>query len=323
MTSNYITKPSFEEIKDASRRIVSIAHNTPVLTCKSIDEILQTQLFFKCDNFQKTGSFKFRGACNAVFSLSDKEASFGVVTHSSGNHAAALSFSAKKRNIPAYIVMPSSAPKVKVEAVKSYGGIISFCKPTLESREEAAQKVINEKQAHLVHPYNDYRIIAGQGTAALELMEEVPNLDMILAPIGGGGLLSGTAISAKSINSEICVFGCEPQNADDAYRSKKAGYIIPSRSPDTIADGLLTSLGTKTFPVIRDLVDDIILVSENEIVHAMKLIFERMKIVIEPSSAVPLGALISGKIDIENKRVGVIISGGNINLDDFFKKKKN
>jgi len=280
--------------------------------------MLRSQLFFKCENFQKTGSFKFRGASNAVFSLSEKEALSGVVTHSSGNHAAALSLSAAIRNIPAYIVMPSSAPKVKVEAVKGYGGMITFCQPTLEAREKTAQKIIDEKQAHLIHPYNSYRIIAGQGTAALELMEKVDNLDIILTPVGGGGLLSGTAVTAKSQKSMIRVIGCEPENADDAYRSKQAGYIIPSKNPYTIADGLLTSLGTKTFPIIRDLVDDIILVSENDIINAMRLLYERMKIVIEPSSAVPLGAVISGKIDVRNKRVGMIISGGNIDLSKAF-----
>ncbi|MFO7891132.1 MAG: pyridoxal-phosphate dependent enzyme [bacterium] len=307
-------QPEFQQIQQAYERIKGIIHRTPVLTCTSINQMVQANLFFKCENFQKTGSFKFRGASNTVFSLSEKEASRGVVTHSSGNHAAALSLSAKMKGIPAYIVMPSSAPNIKVEAVKGYRGIITFCEPTLKSREETAQKIIDQKHAHLVHPYNNYKIIAGQGTAALELMEEVDDLDIILAPVGGGGLLSGTAVTAKSNNKSIKVIGCEPENADDAYRSKKAGYIIPSENPDTIADGLLTSLGTKTFPVIRDLVDDIVLVSEHEIVKAMHLLYERMKIVIEPSSAVVLGALIAEKVKIRNKKVGLVVSGGNIDI---------
>lgn len=308
-------KPQFKQIQQAYERINSIIHRTPVLTCNSINQVVQADLFFKCENFQKTGSFKFRGATNTVACLSKEEALRGVVTHSSGNHAAALALSAKMKNIPAYIVMPSSAPKIKVEAVKGYGGIVTFCKPNLKSREETAQKIIEEKQAHLVHPYNNYNIIAGQGTATLELLEEVDDLDVILAPVGGGGLLSGTAVTAKSNNKKIQVIGCEPENADDAYRSKKAGYIIPSENPDTIADGLLTSLGTKTFPIIRDLVDDIVLVSEFEIVRAMRLMYERMKIVVEPSSAVVLGALLSKTVKITNKKVGVIVSGGNINID--------
>jgi len=307
-------QPTFGQIKEAYKRIKTVVHKTPVLSCSSINHMVQAHLFFKCENFQKTGSFKFRGASNCVFSLSDKEAISGVVTHSSGNHAAALSLSARMKNIPAYIVMPSSAPKVKVEAVKGYGGIVTFCHPTLQAREETAQKIINEKHAHLIHPYNNYKIIAGQGTAALELIKEIDDLDIIAAPVGGGGLLSGAAITAKSQKKNIQVIGCEPENADDAFRSKKAGYIIPSENPDTIADGLLTSLGTKTFPIIRDLVDDIVLVSENEIVNAMRLVFERMKIVIEPSAAVPLGALISGALDAKGRKVGIIVSGGNIDI---------
>ncbi len=309
-------QPTFDQIKEAYKRIKTVVHRTPVLTCNSINQMVQSQLFFKCENFQKTGSFKFRGASNGVFSLSDKQALSGVVTHSSGNHAAALSLSARTKNIPAYIVMPSIAPKVKVEAVRGYGGIITFCRPTLKAREETAQKIIDEKHAHLIHSYNNYNIIAGQGTAALELIEEINDLDIIVTPVGGGGLLSGTAITAKSQKDTVQVIGCEPENADDAFRSKKVGYIIPSENPDTIADGLLTSLGTKTFPIIRDLVDDIVLVSETEIVNAMRLIFERMKMVIEPSAAVPLGALISDKLKVKDKKVGIIVSGGNIDTEN-------
>lgn len=312
MNSNII--PTLDHIWEARERIKSYIHRTPVLTCSFFNKLFESQFFFKCENFQKTGSFKFRGASNTIFSLSDKEAAAGVVTHSSGNHAAAVSLSAKIRKIPAFIVMPSSAPEIKVEAVKGYGGIVTFCQPTLKSREDSAQKIIARKHAYLVHPYNNYNIIAGQGTAALELMENIHDLDFLLAPVGGGGLLSGTAITAKSLSKTIRVIGCEPENADDAYRSKKAGYIIPSEHSDTIADGLLTSLGTKTFPIIKDMVDDIILVSENEIVQAMHLLLERMKIVIEPSAAVPLGALLSGKLKVDSKKVGIIISGGNIDF---------
>ncbi len=278
------------------------------------------RLFFKCENFQKAGAFKFRGACNAIFSLSDEQASRGVVTHSSGNFAAALALAARKRGISARIVMPSNAPAVKVDAVKGYGGVITFCEPTLTSRESSAAKVIKETGATFVHPYNDYRIIAGQGTAALELMEEISDLDFILAPVGGGGLLSGTAIAAKALNPKIKVIGCEPKNADDAYRSIKAGRILPSENPNTVADGLRTSLGDKTFPIIQDLVSEILLATEEEIVTAMRLIFERMKIVVEPSAAVPLAVLLFKQLDVAGKKVGVILSGGNVDLSRFFEE---
>jgi len=283
-----ITQPNLRDIKVAHERISGYINRTPILTCASLDRMVGAKLFFKCENFQKVGAFKFRGACNAVFLLSDEEASRGVVTHSSGNFAAALALAASKRGITARIVMPSNAPVVKVAAVKGYGGIITFCEPTHESRETTAEKVIKETGATFIHPYNDHRIIAGQGTAALELMEEIPDLDFILAPVGGGGLLSGTAIAAKGLNPTIKVIGCEPKNADDAYRSMKAGRIIPSENPNTIADGLRTSLGDKTFPIIRDLVNEILLATEEEIITAMRHIFERMKIVAEPSASVPL-----------------------------------
>jgi threonine dehydratase len=311
-------RPTLNDIREAHQRIFPFIHQTPVLTCTALNEIVDARLFFKCENFQKVGAFKFRGACNAIFSLSDDEASRGVVTHSSGNHAAALALAARKRGITARIVMPSNAPKVKIEAVKNYGGIITFCEPTLASRESTAAKVIAETGATMIHPFNNYTIIAGQGTAALELMEEVNDLDYILAPVGGGGLLSGTAIAAKALNPKIKVIGCEPQNADDAFRSVKAGKIIPPEDPNTIADGLKTSLGDKTFPIIRELVDEIVLVTEDQIITAMRYIFERMKIIVEPSSAVPFGALISNHLNISNKKVGIIISGGNVDFTKFF-----
>ncbi len=311
-----ITQPNLRDIKGARQRISSYITKTPVLTCASLDRMLGARLFFKCENFQKTGAFKIRGACNAVFLLSEKQASRGVVTHSSGNFAAALA--ARERGITARIVIPSNAPEVKVAAVKGYGGVITFCEPTLESREATAEEVIEKTGATFIHPYNDYRIIAGQGTAALELMEEIPDLDFLLAPVGGGGLLSGTAIAAKGLNPKIKVIGCEPKNADDAYRSMKAGRIIPSENPNTIADGLRTSLGDKTFPIIRDLVDEILLATEEEIITAMRHTFERMKIVIEPSAAVPLAVLLSDQLNVAKKRVGIIVSGGNVDLSNFF-----
>jgi threonine dehydratase len=311
-------QPRLQDIRSAHQRIRSYIHKTPVLTCTALNQMVGAKLFFKCENFQKTGAFKFRGACNAVFSLSDQEASRGVVTHSSGNHAGALALAARKRGITARIVMPSNASAVKIAAVESYGGIITFCEPTLTSRENTAEQIIKKTGAILIHPSNDYKIIAGQGTSALELMEEIGNLDFLLAPVGGGGLLSGIAIAAKGLNPKIKVVGCEPKNADDAYRSIKAGRIIPSENPHTIADGLRTSLGDKTFPIIRDLVDEIVLATEEEIINAMRYIFERMKIIAEPSAAVPLAVLLSHKLNVADKNVGIIISGGNIDLSKFF-----
>jgi len=310
--------PNIDEIQAAYQRIRYTIKRTPVLTCNSINQMVGASLFFKCENFQKVGAFKFRGACNAIYLLSKEEAACGVVTHSSGNHAAALSLAARSRGIPAYIVMPSNSPAVKVAAVKTYGGIITFCEPTLEARESTAEKIIAKNGAVLIHPYNDYRIIAGQATAALELLEDVPDLDYVLAPVGGGGLLSGTALTSKALNPSLTVLGCEPKMADDAYRSKKAGYIIPSENPNTIADGLKTSLGEKTFPIIQDKVDDILLVSEQEIITAMRVIFERMKIITEPSAAVPLAALLAKRVKVDDKKVGLILSGGNVDFSQYF-----
>ena len=316
-------QPQFEDLKKAHQRILPHINRTPVLTCSSLDKIVGAKLFFKCENFQKVGAFKFRGATNAVFSLSEEETSLGVVTHSSGNHAAALALAARNRGITARIVMPSNAPKVKIDAVKNYGGIITFCEPTLEARETTAAKIIKKTGATMIHPFNNYRIIAGAGTAALELIDEISDLNYILAPVGGGGLLSGTALAAKYINPKIKVIAGEPKNADDAYRSIKAGYIIPPKNPDTIADGLKTALGDKTFPIIQKFVDDIVLVTEEEIVEAMHYIFERMKIIIEPSSAVPIAVLLFKKLKVESKRVGIIISGGNVDFGKFFDLFKN
>lgn len=313
-------EPTLEDIRLAHQRIKPFIHRTPVLTCTALDRMIGARLFFKCENFQKVGAFKIRGASNALLLLSATEAANGVVTHSSGNHAAALSLAARNQGIPAYIVMPSNAPAVKIAAVKNYGGKITFCEPTLAARESTAAAIMAETGATLIHPFNDYRIIAGQGTATLELLEEVADLDVVLAPVGGGGLLSGTAITAKAIHSGIKVIGCEPKNANDAYLSVQAGHIIPPAHPVTIADGLRTSLGDKTFPIIRKYVDDIALATEDEIIAAMRYIFERMKIIVEPSSAVPLAALFSRPAWARGKNVGIIISGGNVDFSQFFEQ---
>ncbi len=307
-------QPDLSAIRTAAARIRPYAHRTPVMTCASLDTQVGAQLFLKCENLQKVGAFKFRGATNAVFSLSDTEAARGVVAHSSGNHAQALALAARLRGIPAYIVMPDNAPAVKKAAVAGYGGQITFCAPTLAAREATQAAVVAATGATVVHPYNDVRVIAGQGTATLELLEDVPDLDVILAPVGGGGLLSGTAIAATELSPNIRVIGVEPAGADDAYRSLAAGSIIPSLQPQTIADGLLTSLGDLTFPIIRDRVEQIVTVSEEAIVAAMKFIWERAKLIVEPSAAVPIAALWERRIDLSGLRVGVILSGGNVDL---------
>jgi threonine dehydratase len=310
-----VPHPTLADIRAAAGRIAPYAHRTPVLTCTAFDERLGARIFLKCENFQKVGAFKFRGAANAVFSLDEGESARGVATHSSGNHAQALALAARLRGIPAFIVMPDNAPAVKKAAVAGYGGRITFCEPTLKARETTLARVVQETGAEVVHPYNDDRVIAGQGTAALELLEDVPGLDAVLAPVGGGGLLSGTAIAATSLKPGIRVIAAEPEGADDACRSFRAGRIIPSTAPKTVADGLLTSLGDRTFPVIRERVEDIVTVSEAGIVAAMKFVWERAKLVIEPSSAVPVAALWEKKIDLGGLRVGIILSGGNVDLD--------
>lgn len=307
-------QPDLSAIRTAAARIRPYAHRTPVMTCASLDTQVGAQLFLKCENLQKVGAFKFRGAANAVFSLSDTEAARGVVAHSSGNHAQALALAARLRGIPAYIVMPDNAPAVKKAAVAGYGGQITFCAPTLAAREATQAAVVAATGATVVHPYNDVRVIAGQGTATLELLEDVPDLDVILAPVGGGGLLSGTAIAATELSPNIRAIGVEPAGADDATRSLAAGSIIPSLQPQTIADGLLTSLGDLTFPIIRDRVEQIVTVSEEAIVAAMKFIWERAKLIVEPSAAVPIAALWERRIDLSGLRVGVILSGGNVDL---------
>jgi threonine dehydratase len=273
------------------------------------------EIFFKCENFQKAGAFKIRGATNAVFSLGDKEASRGVATHSSGNHGAALALAARWRGIKAHVVMPENAPHIKRDAVASYGAEIVFCRPTLQAREEGLEKVLDRTGATFIHPYNDYRVISGQGTAALELCEEIADLDIVMAPVGGGGLLGGTAIVVSAISPRTLIIAAEPERADDAYRSFHAGRIVPANNPDTIADGLRTTLGDLTFPIIRRYVKDILTVSEEGIIQAMRYIWERMKIIVEPSAAVPLGALLAGHTEFPGKRMGVILSGGNVDLE--------
>ena len=302
-------------IQQAAERIKPYAHCTPVLTNESLNQRVGAQVFLKCENFQKVGAFKFRGACNAVFSLSDEEAARGVCTHSSGNHAQALALAAKLRGIPAYIVMPSNAPQVKKNAVAGYGGQITFCEPTLEARESTMERIRLDTGATAIHPYNNERVIAGQGTAALELLADVPDLDVIIAPVGGGGLISGISIAATETRKGIRVIAGEPEMADDAYRSMKAGEIIPSVKPKTVADGLLTSLGTTTFPIIQKRVEQIVTVSEGGIIEAMKFIWERAKILVEPSAAVAVGVLWERKIDLSGLKIGVIISGGNVDLE--------
>ena len=306
--------PDYDDVLTAHERIRKYIHRTPVLTSTIINTELGASFYFKCENFQKVGAFKFRGASNAILSLSGKDAGKGVGTHSSGNHAAAVSLAARRKGIEAQIVMPKNAPEIKKKAVQSYGGIITFCEPTLASRETTMKEVMERTGVVFIPPYNHFDIIAGQGTAAKELIEEAGELDVMIAPVGGGGLLSGTAISTRALLPRARVIAAEPLGADDACRSFISGKLVPSVNPQTIADGLLTSLGDLTFRVILDKVDEIVTVSEESIITAMRLIWERMKIIIEPSSAVPLAAVLEEKIEVSGKRIGIILSGGNVDL---------
>ncbi|MFH1142962.1 MAG: pyridoxal-phosphate dependent enzyme [Candidatus Eisenbacteria bacterium] len=306
---------TFADVLGAARRIAPHAHRTPVLTSRAVNRLAGAELFFKCENFQRAGAFKFRGACNAVFSLSADAAARGVLTHSSGNHAAALALSASLRGVPAIVVMPSTAPAVKRSAVAGYGARIVTCEPTLAARETTAARLLEETGAVFVHPYDNDLVIAGQGTAAYELLEEVADLDLVLAPVGGGGLLSGTGIAVAGASAHAKVIAVEPAGADDACRSFKAGRIFPQTDPRTIADGLLTSLSPRTFALIRAHVADIVTVEDADTIAAMRLVWERMKIVIEPSAAVPLAAWLAGKVTHPGRRIGIILSGGNVDLD--------
>jgi len=308
--------PDFNDVKKAAKRISPHAHNTPVLQSSWFNRETGGNLYFKCENFQKVGAFKFRGACNAILNLPEEEGEKGIVTHSSGNHAQAVALASKMAGYPATIVMPENAPKVKVIAVRQYGADIVFCESTIKSREETAQKIIQKTGATFIHPYNHPDVIAGQGTCAKELLEEIPGLDIIIAPVGGGGLISGTLIAAKAIKPDITVIGAEPKLADDAWRSLKSGKIEPVLRTDTIADGLRTSLGTLTFSIIRTHIDDIVTVPEESIIRDMRRVWERMKIIIEPSCAVPVSAIMDGKVDVTGKKVGVIITGGNVDLNE-------
>lgn len=306
--------PEFKDIVYATERIKNIVHTTPVLTSESINQITGAKLFFKCENFQKVGAFKFRGATNAVKLLTKKQAEKGVATHSSGNHAAALALAARQAGIKAYIVMPETAPDIKKRAVAGYNAKITFCKPTLEARESTLNEVIAKTGATFIHPYNSFNVISGQGTAACELLNQTDNLDIIMAPIGGGGLMSGTSLSARYLKPSIKIYGCEPLMADDAYRSFKSNKLIPSENPKTIADGLLTSLAPITFEIIKKNVDEVFTATEQSIIMAMLMIWERMKIIIEPSSAVPLACILENANVFQDKSVGIIISGGNVDL---------
>ena len=306
--------PTFDDVQEAATRLAGLVHHTPVLTCASLDDRVGAQIFCKCENFQKAGAFKFRGASSAVMSLSDAEARHGVATHSSGNHGAALALAARLRGVPARIVMPTNAPQSKKAAVVGYGGTIVYCEPTQEAREATLETVVRDTGAAFVHPYDNARVIAGQGTAALELCAEVPDLDVIMAPVGGGGLVSGTALTAATRSPGTRVVAAEPEAADDAYRSLAAGEILPAHYPNTVADGLRTSLGELPFAIIQRHKVQIVTVSEDAIVAAMRYVWERMKIVIEPSSAVPIAALLDDRLHVSGQRVGVILTGGNVDL---------
>ncbi len=303
-----------EDLANCHRSIAPLIHRTPVLTSRLFNQMLGMEVYFKCENFQRMGAFKMRGAVYAIQKLSTEEKNKGVVTHSSGNFAQALSLAAKSLEIPAYVVMPTNAPEVKKEAVRSYGGTITECTPDLESRQKTTAAIIAEKGAVFIHPSNDYHVILGQGTAAKELLEDHPDLSFIFVPVGGGGLIAGSCLAAKHFGNQCAVIGGEPENADDAYRSLKSGKIESNINPQTIADGLRTELGTINFPIIKGGVKKIIRVSESEIITAMKLIWERMKIVVEPSSAVALAALIREKSQYRGARAGIILSGGNVDL---------
>ncbi len=306
---------NLDGIRAAHERILPYIKRTPVLTSSRLDETSGASLLFKCENFQKVGAFKARGANNAVFSLDDATAQCGVATHSSGNHGAAVARAAKLRKIPAYIVMPSNSAKVKVRAVDSYGAHIVFCEPMEEAREAICAEVIKKTGATLIHSFENEDVMAGQGTATVELLEDVSDLDLVMCPVGGGGLLSGTAVAAKSMRLEIKVVAAEPENVDDAAQSFRAGRLIRTEKKFTIADGLRTNVGAPNFAIIQRYVDDIVTVSEEAIISAMRTIWETMKIIVEPSAAVPYAAIVERKIDVAAKRVGIILTGGNVDLD--------
>ena len=307
---------SIDDIRAAAGRIKGVGHRTPILTNQTLDEMAGRKLFFKCENFQKVGAFKLRGGWNAVSMLSDEEAAKGVCTHSSGNHAQAVAFSAMKRGIASYIVMPNNVPDVKLDAVKGYGANIILCEPTLEARETTLDEITKKTGAQVIHPFNNPNVIAGQGTVALEMIDDLGTLDAMIAPIGGGGLMSGTCITTRSLLPETKLFGAEPAGADDAYRSLKEGKIIPQTDPDTICDGLLTSLGEYTWNILKDHLEAIYTVTDDEVINAMRLVWERMKIIIEPSSATAVAVALKSEFKaLEGlEKVGIILTGGNVEL---------
>ena len=307
--------PTFNDVENAQERIKPYIHKTPVLSSIYLNKISGAELYFKCENFQKAGAFKARGASNAVFGLSNEVALKGVVTHSSGNHGLSLAYAAGRKGIPVTVVMPHTAPEPKKDAVRDYGGTIVECEPSSTSREETSARVVAESGADFVHPYNDPRVISGQATCSLELLDQTGGLDAVIAPIGGGGMISGSCLAMSNVAPEIKIFAAEPKNADDAYRSFKAGYIIADDAPVTVADGLKVPLKDLTWHFVSKHVEDILIATEQEIIDAMKLIWQRMKIVIEPSSAVPLATILKNKNIFLGKRVGVIITGGNVDLD--------
>lgn len=305
---------SLEDIQAAHERVRPFVHRTPILTSESVNEIAGCDLYFKCENFQKVGAFKARGGVNAVLSLPEAQRKNGVVTHSSGNHAQAIALAAKMAGVPAYIVMPKTAPEVKRKAVAGYGAEITLCEPTQQSREENAACIQDETGATFISPYNDYSVITGQATCAKELLEDQPDLEIIITPVGGGGLLAGTALTCHYMNPRIQIYAGEPEGAKDTYLSMQKGEITKIDNPSTIADGLLASMGDKNFAIIKPLVAEVFLVTDEEIIEAMRLIWERMKIIIEPSCAVPVAALLKNKAPFEGKKVGVILTGGNVDL---------
>jgi threonine dehydratase len=308
--------PTYDDVLAAHQRIAPYIHRTPVLTSSYLNDLTGAELFFKCENFQKAGAFKVRGACNAVFGLSDEMAAKGVCTHSSGNHALSLSYAAGRRGIPCNVVMPRTAPQAKKDAVRGYGGVITECEPSTSSREAVFAEVQARTRGEFVHPYNDPRVIAGQATCSRELLDQVDNIDAIIAPIGGGGMISGTCLTVSTIAPGIDVYAAEPKNADDAARSFKAGHIIADDAPETVADGLKVPLKDLTWHFVRNHVTDILTATEEQIVDAMKLTWKRMKIVMEPSCAVPLATILANPETFRGRRVGVIITGGNVDLDN-------
>jgi len=305
---------TINEIQLAHERIRPFIHRTPVLTNKSLNRDIGARLYFKCENFQKTGSFKIRGATNAVMLLNDDDIAKGIVTASSGNHGAALAMAVKVRGGSVKVVMPKNTPQIKVENVKRNGGEIIWCEPKQKSRDQVLKKLLNKTGSVLIHPYNDANIIAGQGTTAKELLEDIPDLEIIISPVSGGGLLGGTLIFSKKINSKICVYGAEPNEANDAYRSLQHGEIQTNKTTNTICDGLRAQIGNLTFPIIKEKVDGIITVSENDIIQAMRMVWERMKIIVEPSCSITLAAIIKRKKFMQGKKIGLIMSGGNVDL---------